>query len=343
MKLHSTVTNKVSIKTYNKLPSRIAQIHGDKYDYSLFTFKGVKDSSTLRCNTGRHPDWETSMDKHLNGKLGCPLCALEKKIKPTAKLYVEYQRRLGLGILNAVHTYCKFKKPPALLLIGKLNKRLKNEATKKQQRKEVKRLSDKKYRENNKERLAAKNKAWRNKDIEAYRKSERERRSNRSAEEVERQRLARQEYNKANSAKVKQAKRESRLRHIEKAKATCKRYRESAKGQAIAKEARAKYTSKKKEVSDGTVTGPALKALMEDQRHRCKYCDNVLTYLKPKYIHLDHVFPISKGGLHTINNVVWSCASCNLSKSSSTDYSFHPNQQTAAKDYVTVQPTLIEM
>ncbi|MCD6432522.1 MAG: HNH endonuclease [Sulfurimonas sp.] len=29
---------------------------------------------------------------------------------------------------------------------------------------------------------------------------------------------------------------------------------------------------------------------------------------------MDHIIPISREGKHTINNVAYSCASCNLSK-----------------------------
>ena len=36
--------------------------------------------------------------------------------------------------------------------------------------------------------------------------------------------------------------------------------------------------------------------------------------LKDRNTHLDHYMPLSKGGAHSISNVVWSCAACNLTK-----------------------------
>ena len=42
----------------------------------------------------------------------------------------------------------------------------------------------------------------------------------------------------------------------------------------------------------------------------CYYCNCELDEKK----HLDHYIPLSKGGTHSIDNVVWSCASCNLKK-----------------------------
>lgn len=45
---------------------------------------------------------------------------------------------------------------------------------------------------------------------------------------------------------------------------------------------------------------------------RCFYCDKQV----PKNEgHFDHFYPYSKGGKNTIDNIVWSCAPCNLSKS----------------------------
>lgn len=45
----------------------------------------------------------------------------------------------------------------------------------------------------------------------------------------------------------------------------------------------------------------------------CRYC---CSDVGP--FHLDHVFPWSRGGGHTVENLVVACASCNLSKSDKT-------------------------
>lgn len=67
--------------------------------------------------------------------------------------------------------------------------------------------------------------------------------------------------------------------------------------------------------NDGTITREALKALKEKQNHKCYYCNCILDYTTLRQVHLDHVIPLSKGGTHTIGNVVWACCSCNSSKS----------------------------
>ncbi len=69
--------------------------------------------------------------------------------------------------------------------------------------------------------------------------------------------------------------------------------------------------------SDGTIPigniYPLTKELLEllkSQEYRCNNCGCDITDKK----HLDHHFPISKGGLHTLSNVVFLCPTCNLRK-----------------------------
>ncbi len=50
------------------------------------------------------------------------------------------------------------------------------------------------------------------------------------------------------------------------------------------------------------------RALFARDRHRCQYCGAA------RQLTIDHVLPRSKGGTHTWDNVVTSCASCNLRK-----------------------------
>jgi len=61
-------------------------------------------------------------------------------------------------------------------------------------------------------------------------------------------------------------------------------------------------------VPRGTARRISRKAVFARDRHRCQYCgsDHRLT--------VDHVIPRSKGGDHTWDNVVTSCAPCNLRK-----------------------------
>lgn len=49
---------------------------------------------------------------------------------------------------------------------------------------------------------------------------------------------------------------------------------------------------------------------------RCAYCR------KAPAAHLDHIQPLSKGGLHTIENLAPACARCNLTKNASSPAAF---------------------
>lgn len=46
----------------------------------------------------------------------------------------------------------------------------------------------------------------------------------------------------------------------------------------------------------------------------CNYCRKPLEFDDRKSWHIDHVVPLSRGGLHEIGNLVVACAHCNLSK-----------------------------
>lgn len=63
--------------------------------------------------------------------------------------------------------------------------------------------------------------------------------------------------------------------------------------------------------SDGTITKESLSKL---NKEHCYICGGILRWDIPNSVHLDHITPLSKGGLHSINNVNWSCSTCNLSK-----------------------------
>ena len=68
--------------------------------------------------------------------------------------------------------------------------------------------------------------------------------------------------------------------------------------------------------SDGTVTKDALEKMFEEQDHKCGYCGQEITKQsnKPNTRHLDHIIPISRGGMNTLSNVHWVCPVCNKSK-----------------------------
>lgn len=70
-------------------------------------------------------------------------------------------------------------------------------------------------------------------------------------------------------------------------------------------------------VPRGTSRRLSRRAVFARDRFRCQYCgaDSRLT--------VDHVIPRSKGGAHTWDNVVTSCAPCNLKKGDKTPSGAH--------------------
>ncbi len=59
-------------------------------------------------------------------------------------------------------------------------------------------------------------------------------------------------------------------------------------------------------------------AILEKQKGLCFYCDKELLMegdsKSPDYWQIEHVNPVSNGGFHQIENVVYACLSCNTSK-----------------------------
>lgn len=94
-----------------------------------------------------------------------------------------------------------------------------------------------------------------------------------------------------------------------------KRYRASQQGKAISQKVEAQRYLQVKSTRDGSITSETLEMLYEAQNGECYICGCDLTQLKRRNQHLDHIVPLSKGGNHILNNVAWSCASCNFKKS----------------------------
>lgn len=66
-----------------------------------------------------------------------------------------------------------------------------------------------------------------------------------------------------------------------------------------------------KKVATGKVSKKEIEKLIEDSGGICFWCGNKIEEGK---MHLDHIYPLSRGGEHKITNLVVACASCNLRK-----------------------------
>ena len=59
--------------------------------------------------------------------------------------------------------------------------------------------------------------------------------------------------------------------------------------------------------------------IMKDRDTHCKYCN---LHIKTYGYHVDHIIPLSKGGLHDLDNLQLICAECNLKKGYSIEEDF---------------------
>ena len=70
--------------------------------------------------------------------------------------------------------------------------------------------------------------------------------------------------------------------------------------------------SKRRALTRGSladITLQEINKLIEDSNNICFWCDEGTDIM-----HLDHIYPLSKGGGHTISNLCVSCVECNLRK-----------------------------
>ena len=163
---------------------------------------------------------------------------------------------------------------------------------------------DKEYREANKSALQAKGLAYRKERREELRKKSLERYHSASEAEVQRRKELKRLYNQNASEDIKERKR-----------LYDKQYFASEKGKDVTRRSVHKRRAQKLASEDGTVTAQALEDLKIKQSNKCFHCSELLDFSGKGTVHLDHFIPLSLGGCHTIDNVVWSCAKCNLTKS----------------------------
>ena len=75
-----------------------------------------------------------------------------------------------------------------------------------------------------------------------------------------------------------------------------------------------KRNDRKRTTDDKTINGESLKQLLVKQNYRCNKCKAMLNLMEKRKVHLDHIIPLSKYGIHSIKNVQWLCQYCNIIK-----------------------------
>ena len=79
-----------------------------------------------------------------------------------------------------------------------------------------------------------------------------------------------------------------------------------------------KYHKRRAKIKDSCLSVEKIKEIIDNTK-KCYWCGSLL---KKGDVHIDHYTPLSKGGTHTIENIVVSCPKCNLSKGNKDPYEF---------------------
>ena len=94
-----------------------------------------------------------------------------------------------------------------------------------------------------------------------------------------------------------------------------KKYRENNKDYILLKN-----NKRKKLINSENISQTEINNLLNNNNNQCFYCK--IFVKRGINLHLDHKVPLNRGGNHHINNLVPSCASCNLRKGTKTAEEF---------------------
>jgi len=126
----------------------------------------------------------------------------------------------------------------------------------------------------------------------------------------------RKEYVEKNPEKIKQQQRNWYLKNKDsKNKKGCEYVKNNKLKHNIASE---KRRSNKNNSCDKSINEFSILEMMETQLGKCVYCK---IDIKEKF-HIDHIIPLSKNGLHIIQNIQLLCPTCNISKGSKSNDEF---------------------
>lgn len=192
--------------------------------------------------------------------------------------------------------------------------------------KKCKSEKDKKYREENKTKIYQSKKEYREKNIDIIRIKKKEYRNNNKEKISKRDKEYREKnkekirenkklYYEANKEYVLSKNKEYQKRNRVRLNKYLLEYSKTKIGSASKLNTRHK---RRTVIKNGDVTTQQLKELYSTVKN-CYWCNIKLT---KNNTHLDHFVPLSKGGLHTIDNLVLSCSCCNLKKSNKDPYQF---------------------
>lgn len=79
-----------------------------------------------------------------------------------------------------------------------------------------------------------------------------------------------------------------------------------------------------KKIGGGKISAQDIKTQYLIQGGLCYWCERPVN----ENYHLDHLIPLSRGGLHSVNNIVISCPKCNVTKNNKTPEEFRKFKET---------------
>jgi 5-methylcytosine-specific restriction endonuclease McrA len=151
-----------------------------------------------------------------------------------------------------------------------------------------------KTRQKNRLKANARSRSWYRRNLERARASARRKAARRYATNPETSQAASRLWKHVHNAEVLQYAKDYAAEHPEVARATSRRRR-----------------ARKKAAPVCDFTAAQWRALCKAVGYRCAYCGKRFPF---KQLTQDHITPLSKGGSHTLSNIIPACASCNSSK-----------------------------
>lgn len=125
------------------------------------------------------------------------------------------------------------------------------------------------------------------------------------------------DYSAQHSVEKRERARDWYAKNKERAKANVRRWKKTLRGRICE---RNQVHRRRQRLKRGQgVSSEQIRQLWEKQNGHCAYCGKPMVLggnpHSPDYCTIDHIVPLSRGGLHDISNIVLACRACNMKKS----------------------------